>query len=77
VKKKRVPRTDNFNLDQPINQEDFASMIGLSQQNVSKLIRFGVLSPEGTFGNWVREYDRFVKGQCFARRGWQGLADFY
>jgi hypothetical protein len=49
-------------------------MIGRPQQDVSKLILFGILSPNGTFKKWFVQYDRFMKGQIFARKGWQGLA---
>ena len=74
MKTKRVARTETLEFDKPINQEQFGEMIGLPQQDVSKLIRFGVLSPNGTFNDWFREYERFMKGRIFEIKGWQGLA---
>jgi hypothetical protein len=74
MRTKRVARTEALDLDKPMNQEQFGEMIGCPQQDVSKLIRFGILSPNGTFNEWFVQYDRFMKGQIFARKGWQGLA---
>ena len=74
MKTKRVARTEALEFDKPINQEQFGEMLGRPQQDVSKLIRFGILSPNGMFNEWFVQYDRFMKGQIFARKGWQGLA---
>jgi hypothetical protein len=41
AKRRRVLRSEDgkIDLDKPINQEDFARLVGISQQEVSKLLR--------------------------------------
>jgi hypothetical protein len=75
-KKKRVARQQNREHDNnaPISQEDFGILIGESQQVVSKLCKYSVLSPGGTFRDWMIQWDRFMKGRIFQRQGWLGLA---
>ena len=59
AKKKRVRRTTEVNLDKPMSQEQFAALIGVSQQEVSRLVRYSVLGPECTAAEWSRQYLRF------------------
>jgi hypothetical protein len=49
-------------------------MVGITQQDVSRFLRYCVLSPNGTAAEWSRDYIRFLMGQIFVRRGWEGLA---
>ena len=56
-------------------QEEFGRIVGLSQQEISKLYRYNVLAPDGDFGTWTLQYFAFLRGQIFTRRGWTGLAD--
>lgn len=72
--KKRVAKQTDIDLNRRISQEQFGRMIGISQQDVSKLYRFEVLSHDGTAKDWTREYIRFQMGVIFGRRGWDGLA---
>ena len=76
-KKRRVKSQDEIDTDTPISQEDFGRMINEPQQNISKLYRYGVLGPKGTAREWLVQYDRFMKGQIFAKHGWLGLARIY
>ena len=76
TKRRRVLRSTDgtIDLDRQISQEDFAYIVGqITQQEVSKLLRYNVLSPDGTGKEWLRLYFRFLQGQAYARRGWQGL----
>ena len=76
-KRPRIAKRDQIDMDKPINQEQFARMIGIPQQDVSRLAEYCVLSPNGTATDWTREYMRFMMGQIFARHGWLGLARMY
>lgn len=43
-------------LDQATSQQAFGSIVGISQQAVSQMLSKGILSPEGSTGQWVLEY---------------------
>lgn len=58
-----------------ITQEEFGKIVGLSQQEISKLYRYQILAHDGNFRIWTLQYHAFLKGQIFARQGWVGLAD--
>ncbi len=77
MKKKRIAHQAKFDPHKPISQEQFGLLTDIPQQTVSKLARYSVLSPRGSFIEWSVQYDRFMKGQIFARRGWEGLAAIY
>jgi len=76
-KKRRIASQrgeDDMDINAPISQEDFANMIGETQQFVSRLCHFSVLNPEGKFHDWNVQYIRFQMGRIYANRGWKGLA---
>jgi hypothetical protein len=75
-KKKRIAgrKDGKHDLNAPISQEDFANIIGQPQQTISKLCKYGVLGPGGTFREWFFQWDRFMKGRIFERQSWEGLA---
>lgn len=75
AKRRRVLRSENgeIDCDKPANQEQFAGLAGCSQQEISRLVRVGVLSRDGTATEWCRYYYRFLMGMVYARRGWAGL----
>jgi hypothetical protein len=74
TKRRRVLRSEGeIDFNKRVAQEDFARLAGISQQEVSQLLRYSVLSPDGTAGEWTKLYFRFLQGQVFARKGWRGL----
>jgi hypothetical protein len=75
TKRRRVLRQDRDSIDfnKPISQAQFGELVGIPQQEVSQLCFFEVLSPGGSARDWNVQYLRFVMGQIFARRGWDGL----
>jgi hypothetical protein len=79
AKRRRVLRSEDgkIDLDKPINQEDFARLAGITQQEVSKLLRCSVLSPNGTGIEWIRSHLRFLMGQTYAKGGWRALEKFF
>lgn len=64
-----------LDLRKKMTQEEFGKIVGLSQQEISKLYRYQVLAHDGDFGTCILQYFAFLKGKIFARRGWVGLAD--
>ena len=76
-KRPKIAKVDRIDFDKKINQEQFAMMIGISQQDVSRLFQYCVLSPNGTAKDWSREYIRFMMGVIYANHGWRGLARLY
>jgi hypothetical protein len=78
AKRPRVQSSDDeFDLDKRMSQEDFARLSGIIQQEVSRLLECGVLSPDGTGIEWMRYYIRFLQGQIFAKGCWQALNNFW
>ena len=78
AKRRRVLRSEReIDFYKRVAQEDFASIAGITQQEVSLLLRYSVLSPDGTAGEWTKLYFRFLMGQIFARHGWEGLKNAY
>lgn len=48
----------------PNTQEQFAQLVNISQQQVSKLIRKGTLSRGANVGQWLGEYLENLRGQA-------------
>jgi hypothetical protein len=74
IKKRIASQRHKSEPSGPISQEDFANIVGETQQFISRLCRFSVLSPNGTLRDWSIQYLRFQFGIIYARRGWKGLA---
>jgi len=73
--KKQTDLRRSLDTDKEVTQEVFAELVGLTQQQVSKLCKYEVLEAGGTLSAWLREYDRFLRGMAYANKGWSGLAE--
>lgn len=65
-------RTESSNsvlvaLDQPVTQEEFGQMVGISQQAVSSLCTRGVLLPGQSAREWLTRYLMHLQSQIIAR----------
>lgn len=58
-----------FVLSDTATQTGFAAMLNVSQQTVSKQFKKGVLSPQGTYLDWVREYSEHLRNEAAGRGG--------
>lgn len=56
-------------LAQPVTQEEFAALIGVSQQAVSDMASRGVLVAGGDAGSWLRAYTAHLREQAAGRDG--------
>jgi hypothetical protein len=74
MKKKRIAKVDEIDLDKPINQEQFGLLIGIPQQTVSRLVQYCILAPGGSAKTWTQQYLRFQLGRIYQKKGWQGVA---
>lgn len=54
-------------LNQTAKQTVFARMVGLNQSNVSRHIKKGHLSENGTYGIWLKEYCRHLSETAAGR----------
>lgn len=54
-------------LDQPVTQEEFGQMVGISQQAVSSLCTRGVLLPGQSAQEWLFRYLMHLQHQIIAR----------
>ena len=54
-------------LGQPVTQEEFGQMVGISQQAVSSLCKRGILLPDQSAQEWVRRYVLHLHDQIVAR----------
>lgn len=61
-------------LDQVISQQEFGSLIGVSQPAVSQMLTKGILSPGGTGGQWILEYCSHLR-EVAAGRATDGSID--
>jgi hypothetical protein len=56
-------------LDQAPSQQTFATLVGISQQRVSKLIADGVLSRDGSLRDWIAAYCESLRQEAAGRGG--------
>lgn len=56
-------------LTEAITQSEFGSVVGISQQAVSDLVRAGVLRDGDTAGEWLQSYCRRLREQAAGRLG--------
>lgn len=56
-------------LEFPITQDEFADLVGVTQQSVSRLINEGVLLREGTGVDWLKAYVERLREQATGRLG--------
>jgi len=54
-------------LSQPVTQEEFGQMVGISQQAVSSLCTRGVLLPGQSAQEWIFRYLMHLQHQIIAR----------
>lgn len=54
-------------LGQPVTQEEFGQMVGISQQAVSSLCSRGVLLPGQSAHEWILRYVLHLQHQIIAR----------
>lgn len=59
-------------LDQPVTQEEFGQMVGISQQAVSSLCTRGVLLPDQSAREWLLRYLIHLQYQIIARYAGRG-----
>ncbi|WP_396586453.1 hypothetical protein [Bermanella sp. R86510] len=50
-------------------QTGLAAMLNVSQQTVSKQYKKGILSPNGTYIDWLREYTEHLRNEAAGRGG--------
>lgn len=67
-----IVRTESSNsvlvvFDQPVTQEEFGQMVGISQQAVSNLCARGVLLPGQSAREWLHRYLINLQHQIIAR----------
>jgi len=72
-KRKRIASQPEPDLAGPVSQEDFGKIIGLTQQEVSRLCQHFVLAPGAIGHTWLIQYHAFMRGQIYAKGGWQAL----
>lgn len=58
-----------LDLDLPCTQQDFASLVGISQQRVSELVADGTLPLGGTATGWLLAYCERLREQAAGRLG--------
>lgn len=56
-----------LNFEQPVTQEEFGRMVGISQPAVSSLCTRGVLLPGQSAREWLRRYLMHLQDQIIAR----------
>ncbi|WP_421885173.1 hypothetical protein [Methylibium sp.] len=56
-------------LSHRVTQDEFAELIGVSQQLVSKLVTEGVIAKEDTAAGWLRSYCGRLREQAAGRMG--------
>lgn len=54
-------------------QEQFAGLVGISQSEVSQLMRKGVLSRNGTLIEWIRQYCKNLREQAAQHKSEDGI----
>ena len=54
-------------------QEQFARLVGITQQEVSSLMRKGTLTRGGTVGQWLQEYLKNLRAQAAGHKSSEGL----
>jgi hypothetical protein len=54
-------------MSSPITQDDFGRLVGVSQQRVAALIAEGVLTANGTAGQWLLAYCERLREQAAGR----------
>lgn len=56
-----MPEGKVCNLDDVANQTGFGSLVGASQQSISMHVKNGVLSENGTYRLWLKEYSNHLR----------------
>ena len=62
-----LPEFIREQLDRQGRQEDFADLVGISQQAVSRLIHKGALEPGDAMGDWLLAYCERLRDQAVGR----------
>lgn len=62
-----------FDSDRHVTQQQFATMVDITQQRVSDLIERGVLPAGGTVGEWLTAYCSHLREQAAGRAATGGL----
>lgn len=57
----------SLDLGQPVRQEAFGALVGISQQAVSDLVMRGLLARDGTCGAWLLAYCANLREQAAGR----------
>lgn len=60
-------------LSQPVTQEEFGLLVGISQQAVSSLLRRGILLPEQSAREWLIRYLAHLREETIARWSGKGM----